>query len=99
MGEFDQVEVRDRHTGSWVGGFELHDTESAGDDTRFRVRRCRDGAVVPGWFSAMEIRPPQSPRDGLQHVPATGSIPAAAASLVPPTVPRAGRDARLAVSW
>ena len=68
MGEFDEVEVRDRHTGSWVGGFELHDTESAGDDTRFRVRRCSDGGLLPGWFSGMEIRPPQSPRDALQLV-------------------------------
>ena len=69
MGEFDEVEVRNRHSGNWVGGFELCDTESTGDNTRFRIRRCRDGAVLPGWFSDMEIRPPQSPRDALQQMP------------------------------
>lgn len=94
MGAFDEVEVRDRHTGSWVGGFELHDTESTGNETRFRVRRCSDGALLPGWFSGMEIRPPQSPRDELPEVTASDSIPAAA-SLFPSTTPRAGRVARL----
>lgn len=68
MGEFDEVEVRNRFTGDWGGGFELQDTESAGAETRFRVRRRSDGALLPGWFSGMEIRPPQSPRDALEPV-------------------------------
>jgi hypothetical protein len=63
MGEFDKVEVRNRYTGDWGAGFELHDTETTGDETRFKVRRRSDGAVLPDWFSAMDIRPPQSPRD------------------------------------
>ena len=71
MGEFDEVEVRNDATGEWNGGFELDDAVSDGDDTQFRIRRRSDGVQLPGWFSAMEIRPPQSPRD---VVPGDGRV-------------------------
>jgi hypothetical protein len=63
MGKFDEVELRDRDTGEWGAGFQLQDATSAGDDTQFQVRRSDDGAVLPQWFSAAEIRPPQTARD------------------------------------
>jgi hypothetical protein len=60
MGAFDEIEVRDRFTGAWSGGFELHDADTADGDERFKVRRRSDGIVLPEWFSAMELRPIQS---------------------------------------
>lgn len=51
----DEVEVRTRFCGEWVGGFEIvsHD----GDPARLRVRRRSDGTVLPGTFAPEEVRP------------------------------------------
>lgn len=90
MGEFDEVEVRDRFTGDWAKGFEVGDTRSSGNDTQFRVRRRSDGASLPEWFTAMEIRPPQSPRDRIE---ADGATPHASTPRSPSDEPGgAGRD-------
>ena len=71
MGEYDEIEVRSRYTGDWAGGFELHDADPDDGDPRFKVRRRSDGTVLPDWFDAREIRPPQTPRDA-GHGPSTG---------------------------
>lgn len=63
MGRADEVEVRTRFDGGWISGFELHDVAPEGNAVRFRVRRQSDGIVLPGWFSAAEVRLPQQARD------------------------------------
>lgn len=63
MSEVDEVEVRTRFDGHWIGGYELHDVDRGQGEPRFRVRRQSDGRVLPDWFTAHEIRPPQTPRE------------------------------------
>ena len=63
MGDFDEIEVRSRFTGDWSGGFELHDAKTVDGDSTFKVRRRSDRTVLPGWFTAFEVRPVQSPGD------------------------------------
>ena len=64
MGDYDEVEVLSRFTGAWAGGFEVHEVADAkGEETQFLVRRRSDGTVIPEWFTADEIRPPQTARD------------------------------------
>jgi hypothetical protein len=53
----NEIEVRSRFDGRWVGGFEI----AATDDDRFLLRRRSDGAVLPVPFPADDIRPRKSP--------------------------------------
>lgn len=46
------VEVRNRFDGSWSRGFEV----AGHDGDGYRVRRCSDSSVLPGTFSADEVR-------------------------------------------
>ena len=47
-----EVEVRNRFTGEWSVGFEV----VGHSDGVFRVRRLRDGAILPAAFRDDEIR-------------------------------------------
>ena len=49
-----EVEVRNRFDGEWGVGFEI----AAVDDHSVRVRRSRDGFILPAEFSWSEIRTP-----------------------------------------
>ncbi|HYV60497.1 MAG TPA: hypothetical protein VFA62_10555 [Acidimicrobiia bacterium] len=48
------VEVRNRFDGSWSPGFQV---ERALTDA-YVLRRCRDGALLPGAFAAAAVRAP-----------------------------------------
>lgn len=51
------VEVRNRFDGSWCPGFQVARTVADG----YVVRRCRDGALLPGAFVAASVRAPGRP--------------------------------------
>ena len=51
----EEVEVRTRFDGGWVGGFEV--VERKDDAPRVKVRRRSDGRVLPDEFGPDEIRP------------------------------------------
>lgn len=51
------VEVRNRFDGSWCPGFQVERSLANG----YVVRRCRDGALLPGAFAASSVRAPQRP--------------------------------------
>ena len=51
------VEVRNRFDGSWCPGFRVERTLPDGSV----VRRCRDGALIPGAFAAAAVRAPIGP--------------------------------------
>ena len=53
----DRVEVHTRFDGSWCGGFEIADLARDG----YRVRRISDGALLPGYTSAADLRPAYEP--------------------------------------
>jgi hypothetical protein len=50
----DEVEVRTRFCGEWVGGFEVIELDEQSDNVR--VRRRSDGTVLPGTFAPHEVR-------------------------------------------
>lgn len=58
MGRFDEVEVLETFTGSWVGGFEIADREHERDG--FLIRRQTDGVVLPDPIPADRVRPAHS---------------------------------------
>jgi hypothetical protein len=47
-----EVEVRNRFTGEWSVGFEVVGRSNG----VVRVRRLRDGAIIPAGFRAEEVR-------------------------------------------
>jgi hypothetical protein len=51
----DEVEVRTRFCGEWVGGFEVVEQDEQSETVR--VRRRSDGTVLPGTFAPHEVRP------------------------------------------
>jgi hypothetical protein len=51
------VEVRNRFDGSWCPGFQVERAMVDG----YVVRRCRDGALLPGAFAATAVRTPDRP--------------------------------------
>jgi hypothetical protein len=51
------VEVRNHFDGAWCPGFQV---ERALEDG-YVVRRCRDGALIPGSFAAAAVRAPRRP--------------------------------------
>lgn len=51
------VEVRNRFDGSWCPGFQVEQALPDG----YLVRRCRDGALLPGAFAAAAVRAPHPP--------------------------------------
>jgi len=50
------VEVRGRFGDRWVDGFEICEVMSTPDGPRYRLRRQRDGVVLPELFDATSIR-------------------------------------------
>jgi hypothetical protein len=50
------VEVRNRFDGGWTSGHQLEEVIPMAGTEQFRIRRCSDGRVLPGLFSAEEIR-------------------------------------------
>lgn len=48
------VEVRNRFNGEWGVGFEIAEVNG----TKVRVRRSRDGFVLPAEFSSADVRTP-----------------------------------------
>ena len=56
MGERDEVEVRLRFDGRWVGGFEIAGVQGSGPDREVWLRRRSDGAVLPAPFAGHEVR-------------------------------------------
>ena len=50
------VEVRGRFGDRWVDGFEICEVTTTADGPRYRLRRHRDGAVLPELFDAASIR-------------------------------------------
>lgn len=50
------VEVRNRFDGRWAGGYDLAEVDVRDGSVHYRVRRCSDGAVIPGWFESEELR-------------------------------------------
>lgn len=59
----DEIEVRTRFDGAWVGGFEVAEETAPGDEPALRLRRRSDGTVLPDWFTPDEVRaiPGRSP--------------------------------------
>ena len=51
------VEVRNHFDGAWCPGFQV---ERALEDG-YVVRRCRDGALIPGAFGLAAVRAPRRP--------------------------------------
>jgi len=54
--EATAVEVRGRFGDRWVDGFEICEVTTTADGPRYRLRRHRDGAVLPELFDAASIR-------------------------------------------
>jgi hypothetical protein len=50
------VEVRCRFGDKWVDGFEVADVIDDGTSFRYRLRRKSDGAVLPTYFDARNVR-------------------------------------------
>jgi CRP-like cAMP-binding protein len=50
------VAVRSRFAGDWVQGFEIADIDLTGASPQIQVRRHSDGAVLPVFFTADDIR-------------------------------------------
>jgi CRP-like cAMP-binding protein len=50
------VAVRSRFAGEWVEGFEIADIDLASESPQIQVRRHSDGAVLPVFFEADDIR-------------------------------------------
>ncbi len=50
------VEVRGRFGDRWVDGFEICEVTTTADGQRYRLRRRRDGVVLPELFDATNIR-------------------------------------------
>jgi hypothetical protein len=61
----EEVEVRTRFRGDWVGGFEVVDADEK--DEAVTVRRQSDGQVLPSRFEPDEVRPTRS--TGVRRVP------------------------------
>lgn len=55
IGPGTQVEVRTRFTGEWAVGFSVVAVVGGS----MRVRRHRDGAVLPALFEAADVRVPE----------------------------------------
>ena len=55
------VEVRNRFDGRWSIGYEIAEADVCQDPTRYRIRRRRDGAVLPSWFRPDEVRMIEGP--------------------------------------
>ena len=66
MDRRDEIEIRSRFDGTWVGGYELYDADPDDGRPRFRVRRRADGRVLPAWFGAEELRPPADAREAVE---------------------------------
>jgi hypothetical protein len=56
VGEYDEVEVRLRFDGRWVGGFEIVGVHGSGPEREVWLRRRSDGAVLPSPFAGDEVR-------------------------------------------
>jgi len=51
------VEVRSRFDGKWVGGFQVSETTDVGGEERYRLMRLSDGVVLPELFDVGDVRP------------------------------------------
>ena len=52
----NEIEVRTRFDGAWVGGFEVAEETAPGDQHALRLRRRSDGTVLHAWFTPDEVR-------------------------------------------
>jgi hypothetical protein len=50
------VEVRQRYTERWAGGFEVADIDLTGNEPAVAVRRRSDGSVLPATFPVRDVR-------------------------------------------
>lgn len=74
------VEVRCRFDGAWVGGFQVTETEEVAGERRYRLVRLSDGVVLPELFGVDDLRPraprqrvlPMAPRQAPAPVGAGG---------------------------
>jgi hypothetical protein len=51
------VEVRCRFDGTWVGGFQVSEATEVGDEQRYELVRLSDGVILPELFSRDDVRP------------------------------------------
>jgi len=51
-----EVEVRQRYTERWAGGFEVARIDLSGTEPGVEVRRRSDGSVVPVTFDLHDVR-------------------------------------------
>lgn len=51
------VEVRCRFDGNWVGGFQIADVTEVAGEQRCRLTRLSDGVVLPELFALHDLRP------------------------------------------
>jgi len=51
------VEVRCRFDGAWVGGFQVTEATDVGGEQRYRLVRLSDGVVLPELFNRQDVRP------------------------------------------
>ena len=51
------VEVRCRFDGTWVGGFQVSEATDVGGEQRYRLVRLSDGVVLPELFGRQDLRP------------------------------------------
>ena len=51
------VEVRCRFDGTWVGGFQIAEGTDVGVEERYQLVRLSDGVVLPELFSRDDVRP------------------------------------------
>jgi hypothetical protein len=52
----DEVEVRQRFTAGWSGGFQVDDVDLSGSSPEVWLRRSSDGERLPLGFSVEDIR-------------------------------------------
>lgn len=50
------VEVRQRYTEQWAGGFEVARVDLSGAEPALALRRRSDGSVLPATFPLSEVR-------------------------------------------
>jgi hypothetical protein len=61
------VEVRCRFDGTWVGGFQVAESTEVSGERRFRLMRLSDGVVLPALFGMQDLRP-RATADGVRPI-------------------------------
>ncbi len=50
------IEVRQRYTEGWAGGFEVARIDLTGPEPEVAIRRSSDGSVLPATFQLRDVR-------------------------------------------